>query len=411
MSEVTSPPAPAAEVKPPAPKAKRKPKSPVQHVLDFFGSLQLTVTLLTLSILLIFFGTLAQIDMGVWTIVKDYFRSFIVMVDFQIFFPRNRVVPGGFPFPGGALLGSLLMINLIVAHVQRFDLSKNKIGLTIIHFGILLLLAGEGLTGLLAQESNMSIDEGGASNYSEDIRHSELAFVDGSDPKSDLVTAVPESRLRANKLIQDANLPVDIRIDRYFKNSAMERSTDGMGFSAKEAPEVSGTQTAEGGIDMPSALVTLFRKGTTEEVGSFTTSTWLKTPNEVIADGKSYKMSLRFARSYKPYSLFLKDFRFDRYPGTDIPRNFESTVRIVDPENSVDREAKIWMNHPLRYRGETYYQASYKPDETGTVLQVVQNPSWLIPYISCVLVTLGLILQFGFSLTRALKRRNKRMAT
>jgi hypothetical protein len=65
----------------------------------------------------------------------------------------------------------------------------------------------------------------------------------------------------------------------------------------------------------------------------------------------------------------------------------------------------------LRYRGDTFYQASYKPDESGTVLQVVKNPSWLIPYISCILVTLGLLLQFGFSLSRSLKRRAKRNAT
>ncbi|MGV3526898.1 MAG: cytochrome c biogenesis protein ResB [Candidatus Sericytochromatia bacterium] len=411
MSEVTSPP-PAVEpgAVPQARKTKR-PKSPPQLVLDFFGSLQLTVTLLTLSILLIFFGTLAQIDQGVWTVVKEYFRSFVVFVDFQLFFPRNRVVPGALPFPGGWTLGGLLLINLVVAHLQRFKLTKDKIGLTVIHFGLILLLVGEGLTGIMAQESNMSIDEGGSANYSEDIRHPELAFVDSSDPQSDLVTVVPEARLRSGKLIQDPQLPFDIQVDRYFKNSVMERSTDGQaGFVAREAPEVSGTQSAEGGIDMPTALVTLYKKGTTEVLDSYTTSVWLKATSGVEADGKSYQMSLRFARSYKPYTIYLKDFRFDRYPGTEIPKNFESTVRIVDTELNVDREARIWMNHPLRYRGETYYQASYKPDESGTVLQVVQNPSWLIPYISCVLVTLGLLLQFGFSLSRSLKRRKKRLA-
>jgi hypothetical protein len=379
------------------------------QLYDYFGSLQLTVTLLVLGILLIFFGTLAQIDQGVWTVVKEYFRSFIVWIDLQLFFPRDRTVPGAIPFPGGWTIGGLLLINLVVAHFQRFKISKEKIGISIIHFGIVLLLVGEGLTGIMAEESNMSIDEGGSSNYSEDIRHSELAFVDSSDPKDDIVTVVPEARLRSGRLIQDPRLPFDIQVDRYFKNSAMERKPEG-GFSAVQAPEVSGTQSSEGGIDMPSALVTLYKKGSTEVIGSHTASTWLKTPSDVIADGKSYQMSLRFARSYKPYSLHLKDFTFDRYPGTEIPRNFESTVRIVDTEQNVDREVRIWMNHPLRYRGETYYQASYKPDETGTVLQVVQNPSWLLPYISCILVSLGLIWQFGFSLARSLKRRKKRLA-
>jgi hypothetical protein len=390
---------------------KRKPKTPLQQAMAFFGSLELTVTLLTLSILLIFFGTLAQLDQGVWTVVKDYFRSWLVWVDFQIFFPRDRAVPGALPFPGGNTLGALLLINLMVAHAQRFKLSKQKIGLTVIHAGLILLLVGEGLTGLFADESNMSIDEGGSSNYSEDIRHTELAFVDSSDAKTDLVTVVPESQLRSGKRIQSPQLPVDIQVDAYYKNSVMEKDPSGAGFRVKQAPEISGTQTAEGGIDMPTALVTLFPKGSDKALGSYTTSVWLKSSNDLDVNGKKYALNLRFERSYKPYTFYLKDFRFDRYPGTEIPKNFESTVRIVDNEHKVDREVKIWMNHPLRYRGDTFYQASYKPDESGTVLQVVKNPSWLIPYISCVLVTLGLILQFGFSLSRSLKRRAKRSAT
>lgn len=398
------------EVKPSPVSVEPRPTvAPFKSMLDIFGSLQLTVWLLVLSILLIFFGTLAQIDQGVWTVVKAYFRSWIVWVDFQLFFPRNRVVPGAFPFPAGWTLGSLLLVNLLVAHYQRFKLTWQKMGLFVIHSGLILMLVGEGLTGMLAEEGNMAIDEGGSSNYSEDIRHPELAFVDSSEAKTDVMTVVPESQLRNQKLIQHRQLPVDIQVDRYFKNSVMERKTDGMGFSAREAPEVSGTQSAEGGIDMPSVLVTLYKKGTTEAIDSFTTSTWLKTPSEFQVGDKTYQLSLRFERSYKPYSLFLKDFKFDRYPGTEIPKNFESTIQIQDPEQNIDREVKIWMNHPLRYRGETYYQASYKPDETGTVLQVVQNPGWLIPYISCILVTFGLLLQFGTSLSRSLKRRKKRM--
>ena len=61
------------------------------------------------------------------------------------------------------------------------------------------------------------------------------------------------------------------------------------------------------------------------------------------------------------------------------------------------------MNNPLRYAGETFYQASFDPDDHGSVLQVVHNPSWLTPYFSCILVGLGLLVQFfthliGFAL-------------
>ena len=63
------------------------------------------------------------------------------------------------------------------------------------------------------------------------------------------------------------------------------------------------------------------------------------------------------------------------------------------------------MNNPLRYWGETYYQASYDPDNQGTVLQVVRNPSWLTPYFSCVLVGGGLTLHFLMHLVRFARKR------
>ena len=86
------------------------------------------------------------------------------------------------------------------------------------------------------------------------------------------------------------------------------------------------------------------------------------------------------------------------YPGTDIPRNFSSRVVVERPNTGEKREVLIYMNNPLRYAGETYYQASYDPDNHGTILQVVHNPSWLTPYFSCILVGAGLLLQFGIHL-------------
>jgi hypothetical protein len=63
------------------------------------------------------------------------------------------------------------------------------------------------------------------------------------------------------------------------------------------------------------------------------------------------------------------------------------------------------MNNPLRYDGATFYQASFDTDNLGSVLQVVRNPSWLTPYLSCVLVSVGLIVQFLIHLVPFLKRK------
>ena len=93
-------------------------------------------------------------------------------------------------------------------------------------------------------------------------------------------------------------------------------------------------------------------------------------------------MLLRPTRFYKPFNLHLVEFKHDVYPGTEIPKNFSSRVRLRRSDTGEDREVLISMNNPLRYNGETYYQASFDQDDQGTILQVVHNPSWLAPYFS-----------------------------
>ena len=91
-------------------------------------------------------------------------------------------------------------------------------------------------------------------------------------------------------------------------------------------------------------------------------------------------------------------------PGTDIPKNVSSLVRISNPTSGEERDVLIYMNQPLRYDGKAFYQASFGKGDTLSILQVVENPGWLIPYVSTVLVTLGLLVHFAISLRRGLRR-------
>src|SRR5689334_22244213 len=85
-------------------------KNPVQQAVAALGSLRLTVALLFLSMVLVFFGTLAQINNGIWTVMEQYFRCWIAMLG------------GWLPFPGGRLLGALLLVNLVISHSARIKL-------------------------------------------------------------------------------------------------------------------------------------------------------------------------------------------------------------------------------------------------------------------------------------------------
>jgi len=154
--------------------------------------------------------------------------------------------------------------------------------------------------------------------------------------------------------------------------------------------------------NMPSAYVELV--GPDASLGVYLVSTALGNPQKFDYAGKSWKMVMRPVRHYQPFSITLEKFSHDIYPGTDIPKNFSSRIRINGPDGGAGREVLIYMNNPLRYAGLTYYQASFIGDHT-TVLQVVRNPSWLIPYIACAAIALGLIVQFVIHLAGFLGRR------
>nr|WP_246459492.1 cytochrome c biogenesis protein ResB [Puniceicoccus vermicola] len=131
-------------------------------------------------------------------------------------------------------------------------------------------------------------------------------------------------------------------------------------------------------------------------------------PQTFEAGGKTYEIDLRFKRSYYPFSVTLLDFTHKRYPGTEIPMDFSSRVVVTQPEENVERESLIYMNHPLRYGGNTFYQASFANQDTSSMLQVVKNPGWTLPYISVTLVGIGLVVQFALGLSRSRVIRNSR---
>jgi hypothetical protein len=131
----------------------------------------------------------------------------------------------------------------------------------------------------------------------------------------------------------------------------------------------------------------------------------LTEPQSVTFQGHTYELRLRSARHYFPFSVTLLKFSHDRYPGTDIPKNFSSRIRLQTPDTRVDREVLIYMNNPLRYGGLAFYQAGFENNDRTTILQVVRNPSWLLPYVSCVLMFVGLVIQFAIHLTGFIRQR------
>jgi ABC-type transport system involved in cytochrome c biogenesis permease subunit len=300
-----------------------------------------------------------------------------------------------------------------------FLLFKKRAGVVLLHGGVALMMFSEILTAMGAHESQMSIPEGGAVSWSDDIRTSELAVTDRSDKEFDRVTVVPQPLLAANvgsnERIAHKDLPFTLQLRRWLPNSKLVSPTPttknpatagaGLHSIAEEVAASTGVET-DSKADLPSAYIELFNKETGDSLGTYLVSQWLK-EQPVEVNGRTYDLALRFERKYHPFEIQLDDFEFKRYVGTNTAKSYESTVRLRDPEHNVDREVKIWMNNPLRYAGMTFYQSSFDAEtEATTVLQVVKNPSWMAPYVGCMFVLIGMMAHFGLTLSRFLERRS-----
>jgi hypothetical protein len=314
--------------------------------------------------------------------------------------------------PGGYLVGGVLLINLVTAHFKRFRLSRAKVGIWMVHVGLILLLLGQLLTDMLSRESVLHLREGEAKNYSESSRQCELAVIDATDPDTDKVIAIPEHLMARRAEIRTRELPFFFRIKQYYPNSTLDNrapnaaepppANQGLGprLVVKQLPRVTDMDHR----DIPSAVIeVLTPQGAS--LGTWLVSEFLEQTQSFVWNNHTYQLGLRLQRYYKPFTIRLLQFQHDIYPGTDIPKNFSSRVQLQRPDTGENREVLIYMNNPMRYAGETFYQADWDKDDHGSILQVVHNPSWLTPYFSCILVGLGLVVQFmihlfGFTFKR-----------
>jgi hypothetical protein len=309
-------------------------------------------------------------------------------------------------------------------------LYRKRAGLVLLHAGILFLMVGEFMTALYAVEATMAIKEGETVNYIDHSHQIELAFTDSSDPAFDRVTVVPGKVLKPGAVISKSELPFDIRVNRFMKNSSQPRPLEGIpavmlskypayeGYGSRLYVDEVGENTA-GGRNAPAVDVDLIDRATGESIGRYILSLWFypnfvnrawDMPTLIRTGGKDYTAYFRFRREYllsnsgNPYSIKLLDFVHEKYEGTQMPKDFASQIMLVNEGDDVNRELRIWMNNPLRYARRTFYQSGFLPDDSGTVLQVVRNDSWMIPYLACMIVFVGMAAHFVESLRRYQRR-------
>jgi hypothetical protein len=559
---------------------------PLRAVFNLLTSLKLCVVILALCALGVFLGTIAQVNEGLYEAQERWFKSWFVL--------RQAGDPWWVLFyPGGYLLGVLLIINLTGAHLRRFKYppggfwlmmvhyaavaaglyyvtavtlwtpmifflaitgvlvldmllcspgpgfkhfraTGKKIGVDLVHIGIVVLLVGQLATDMFASETHMAFREGQTMHYSESRFDSELVLTRDipNDPDNEEVVSIPQALMVESDKIVDAEhkhakLPFSVRLRTWYPNSELVSldtalkqegllrqalatlesryaSAESLAAEARRAVETPGRlpvwkkALTDLGIvpgqdlvadvekvaqqpDKAAALLGNVKAGfRTEMINRFkledpnsryaaehierdpeskeappapqassevaqryrvvplkvgrdmesrnipggvveltgtagSIGTWIVSPHlrEQTIDygGTKWRLALRIERTYYPFSVTLLQTTNEVYPGTEIPKDFRSRLRLDYPAKKEQRETEVFMNAPLRYEGLTFFQYQMGKDELdrsrGTSsLQVVKNPSWFSPYFGCVLVGYGMLRHFLLHLLRFIRKRS-----
>ena len=124
-------------------------------------------------------------------------------------------------------------------------------------------------------------------------------------------------------------------------------------------------------------------------------------PKVFRLNGLNFRLNYGPEHKRLPFQIKLRDFKLEKYPGSTMPKSYESEVTVITPEKSFD--TRIYMNHPLEYKGYRFYQSSYTitPQYEQTQLSVNHDfwGTW-ITYIGYGLLYFGLLMIFFVKGTR-----------
>ena len=123
--------------------------------------------------------------------------------------------------------------------------------------------------------------------------------------------------------------------------------------------------------------------------------------NKFTLDGFNFRLSYGAKQLELPFSIKLRDFQLDRFPGSNSPKSFASEITVLDGDENYDY--RIFMNNILDHKGYRFFQSSYNITEAyeETHLSVNHDSvgTW-ITYIGYGLLFLGMIITLIVQQTR-----------
>ena len=372
----------------------------IKDIINFLKQPKIFVFAIIWMMMLVVLGTLAQKDMGLYAAQNRYFSAWITWFWF-------------IPMPGGRLTLIIILINLSFFFFKKSIWKIKKLGIVILHLGGILLLVGGGLTAMFSSEGNMVIEESAQSNHVEDYHFMELAIINTSASSFDEFTIFDQPLLKRNQVLAHANLNFEIEIINYLENCEPTKRNSPGGIQHKGMlkkfmlNELKSEK--EDNWNRPGMIYKISNSGTNAD-GMYGIFLGQPISQTVSVNNKDYTIILRRKRTYLPFSIELLDFKKILHPGTDIPKSYSSDINLI--ENGAVRKILIQMNEPLRHKGYTFFQSSFieGPNSETTVLAVVKNYGRLFPYISSIIMCIGLLFHLSQKLPDLFRKSKEKIA-
>ena len=359
----------------------------IKSALKFLARADIFFFALIWLMVLLFIGTLSQKYIGLYVAQEKYLSSFIIWI------------MGIVPLPGGMMALAFVFLGLC-SKLTLGSWKREQAGTFIIHLGVTLLLLGGFITSQLSYEGNIVLAEGESSSYISDYYETELVFSDGQGRE----IIFSEKELYPDNILDNPDLGFSLKIINHCQNC---------GLSERENPaennDLQGLLIRFNLDSLPlekekeknvSGLI-LDVSGSEEDNGRYGVFEYMPVMQRI----EGYAVELRHKQTELPFKISLLNFKKELHPGTSKAKSYSSEVILE--ENKTQWHSMIEMNSPLRYKGYTFFQSSYI-EENGrqmSVLAVVKNVGRLFPYISSILICIGLLVHLAQRLPKGRRRK------